>query len=190
MRCSTRAARRVAAAGIAAATIAATAPISDLAHAGPRAADVPGTIAVEPGHKVSLIAHAEGVQIYSCAIGASGPGWTPARPRADLYGENGKLIGTHFAGPTWQARDGSTVVGQRVEGATVDPTAIPWLLLSAVSTSAGPDGDRLAATTFIQRVNTTGGMAPPASSCDSTTAGTATEVPYTADYYFWTSVSD
>jgi hypothetical protein len=57
--------------------------------------------------------------------------------------------------------------------------------LSAASTAAGPDGDRLVATTFIQRIATTGGLAPPAADCNATTAGTVAEVPYTADYYFW-----
>ena len=45
------------------------------------------------------------------------------------------MIGTHFGGPTWQAKDASTVVGKRVDGVTVDPTAIPWLLLEATSTT-------------------------------------------------------
>ena len=66
---------------------------------------------------------------------------------------------------------------------TVDATAIPWVRLSAASTAAGPDGDRLVATTYIQRIATTGGLAPPAADCTAATAGTVAEVPYTADYY-------
>ena len=92
---------------------------------------------------------------------------------------------THFGGPTWQASDGSKVVGSRVDGVTVDRTAIPWLLLSAASTTAGPDGDRLTSTTFIQRINTIGGVEPPAAECNASTTGTTEEVAYTADYYFW-----
>lgn len=56
------------------------------------------------------------------------------------------------------------------------------VLGSAASTTSGPDGDRLAQTTFIQRVATTGGLAPAAGECE---AGAQVEVPYTADYYFW-----
>ena len=70
--------------------------------------------------------------------------------------------------------------------APVDPTAIPWLLLSAKGT-VGADGDRLAGTSYIQRVATTGGLIPPADECNTGTAGTANEVPYTADYVFWKS---
>lgn len=64
---------------------------------------------------------------------------------------------------------------------TVDPTAIPWLPLAATSEPVGEDGDRFAATTFIQRVATTGEIAPPAADCNAGTAGTVDEVPYTAE---------
>lgn len=78
-------------------------------------------------------------------------------------------------------------MGRLVDGGsvTVDATAIPWLLLSAASTAAGPDGDRLVHTTYIQRIATTGGLAPPGRGMQRDNAGTVAEVPYTADYYFW-----
>lgn len=157
------------------------------AHAEPRASEVPSAIEVPDGNKEFLVGHAVGVQIHSCNATSTGFGWSFVAPRADLYGDNGKLIATHFGGPTWQARDGSTVVAERVDGVTVDATAIPWLLLSAVSTTTGPDGDRLAATSFIQRSATTGGLSPAAADCNATTVGTTVEVPYTADYHFWKS---
>ena len=122
------------------------------------AAAVPGTIAVEDGNKPFLIGHAVGVQIYTC----NGSTWGPATPRANVYGDNGKLLMTHFAGPSWQARDGSRTMASRVDGVTVDPTAIPWLLLSAAPPAAGADAGQLAGTTFIQRTATTGGLAPAA----------------------------
>jgi hypothetical protein len=165
-------------------------PLAQLAHAEPQAPTVPGEVAVPEGHKLFLVGHAVGVQIYSCSATPSGYRWAFVAPRADLYGDNGKLISTHFAGPTWQAKDGSTVVAQRVDGVTVDPTAIPWLKLSAWSTAPGPDGDRLAGTAFIQRIATTGGLAPAAASCNEASAGTTEEVPYTADYTFWKALGD
>jgi uncharacterized protein DUF3455 len=161
-----------------AATIAALVALP-AAHAGPPAPPEPSTIAVPDGNKVFLIGHAVGVQTYSC----NGSAWTFVAPRADLYGDNGELVATHFAGPTWQAKDGSKVVGSRIAGATVDSTAIPWLLLAAASTSPG-EGDRLVATTYVQRIATTGGLAP-AAGCNADTAGATAEVPYTADYVFW-----
>jgi hypothetical protein len=96
---------------------------------------------------------------------------------------------THYGGPTWEARDGSTVKAARVDGVTVDPDAIPWLLLQAIPQPAGPDGDRLTGTTYIQRLNTTGGVAPAPGECSADTLGDVVEVPYTADYYFWKTAS-
>jgi len=165
----------MAATGLAAA--AAALSLIPLALAGPTAPTVPARIQPPTGNKVYLVGHAVGVQIYSC----NGTAWTLLAPRADLYDDHGKLIVTHFAGPTWEAEDGSKVVGQRVDGVTVDPTAIPWLLLSKVSTTPG----RLGQTTYIQRIATTGGLAPAAGTCTAAAAGTVEEMPYTADYYFW-----
>jgi hypothetical protein len=153
------------------------AALAPAALAGHSAPDVPGGIKVPEGNKLFLVGHAVGVQIYSCTP----IGWTFVAPRANLYKDNGELVATHFAGPTWQGKDGSTVVGARVNGVTVDATAVPWLLLSAVSTTEG----RFAKTTFIQRIATTGGLAPAAASCNASTAGAQAEVPYTADYTFW-----
>ncbi len=85
-------------------------------------------------------------------------------------------VGTHFAGPTWRALDGSQVVGKADPGVTVDPRAIPWLRVSAVSTTPGLFGQ----TTYIQRIHTAGGLAPAAAAC--TAPGTQAEVPYSADY--------
>ena len=162
--------------------VAAAAALPSAAAAAVPAPDVPGTIAVTGDEKPFLAAHAEGVQIYACRAGA----WTLVAPRATLYGDNDQVIASHFGGPTWQARDGSSVVATRdAPPATVDPTAIPWLRLRATSTSAGADGDKLVKTSYVQRVATTGGLAPAASSCDAGTAGDRVEVPYTADYYFW-----
>jgi hypothetical protein len=165
------------------AALAASVPLSGIATAAPSAPEVPDGIEVGEGNKPFLIGHAVGVQIYRC----NGVGWGLVAPRANLYGDNGQLIASHFAGPSWQARDGSKVVGRRIKDPVmVDRTAIPWLLLEPTSVTAGPDGDRLAGTTFIQRVATTGGLAPDASTCTADAAGAESEVPYTADYVFWT----
>ena len=151
------------------------------AYAGPSSPDVPQRIAPPAGSKVFLVTHAEGVQIYQCN-GATGA-WALQAPRAELYAQNGKLLGSHYVGPTWVANDGSYVVGRRVDGVNVDPTAIDWLLLERDASGVGADGDRLTGTKYIQRVNTVGGRAPAASECD--VPGETTEVGYTADYYFW-----
>ena len=164
------------------AVVAAAWPLAQAAQAAHGAPDVPSQIEVAAGHKVFLVGRAVGVQIYPCNATASGFAWGATTPRANLYADNGRLIATHFGGPTWQATDGSAVVGARVDGVSVDPTAIPWLLLSATPT--GKPG-RLSPTTFIQRTATVGGLAPAAAECNATTVGTRREIPYTADYHFW-----
>ena len=156
-----------------------------VAVAGPAAPSVPDRITVDDGHKPYLITHAEGVQIYTCGATASGGyAWGPSTPRADLFDGEGKTIGRHYGGPSWETRDGSRVTAARVDSVTVEPTAIPWLLLKATPVP-GTEGDRLDATTFIQRVATEGGLAPAAGECTAASAGTVREVPYEADYVFW-----
>ena len=75
--------------------------LTQVAQAGPPPPVVPSKIQVGAGNKVFLVGHAVGVQIYSC----KGAVWGFVAPRANLYGDNGKLIITHFGGPTWQAKD-------------------------------------------------------------------------------------
>jgi hypothetical protein len=163
--------------------VAITALAAQVAQAAPDEPSVPTKIAVPEGNKLFLVGHAVGVQIYTCTASTAGLAWSSATPRADLYDDNGRVIIKHFGGPSWQAKDGSKVIGSRVDGVMVDDTAIPWLLLHADKTFSGADGDRLTGTTYIQRIATTGGLTPPAADC--TTAGSVVEKPYTADYYFW-----
>jgi hypothetical protein len=169
---------------VAALAVVATASLRTSANAAPAPPAVPADIAVPDGNKLFLVGHATGVQIYSCTSTSTGFAWQLVAPKATLYDDHGKVIATHFGGPTWQATDGSSVVGKRDRQVTVDPSAIAWLRLSASSVSAGADGARLAGTTWIQRIDTTGGLAP-ATGCDALSAGSVREVQYTADYTFW-----
>jgi len=151
-----------------------------------RAPSVPGNLVV-PGdgytNMVSFHAYAIGVQIYLW----SGSNWVFKAPQAVLYDADGNIVGTHFLNtsfglPEWKSNSGSYAVGLREAASTanppVDPHAIPWLLLEAVSTSKP---GFLANTTYIQRVNTAGGKAP----SPGTTIGQEADVPYTAEYYFY-----
>lgn len=131
---------------------------------------------VPEGNKVALRAYAAGVQIYRW----DGGKWVPVAPRADLFADAAGtgLIGTHFGGPTWRSLSGSEVKGEVRDRCTADPAAVQWLLLNAVS-SEGPgifDG-----ITFIQRINTVGGLpSTPGSVVDE-----ITEVPYSTEYVFY-----
>jgi opacity protein-like surface antigen len=156
--------------------VAAVAAAALMAPAAEADQPVPADLVPPKGNDAYLSGHAVGVQIYSC----NGTAWALVAPRANLYDRRGKLLATHFAGPTWQTKSGSSVVGKRETNVTVDSTAIDWLLLSAVSTTPG----KLGKTTYIQRINTTGGLAP-SGGCDASTSGKTVEVPYTADYVFF-----
>lgn len=139
------------------------------------------------GETVSFTLGAIGVQVYDCRAKAGAPGqheWAFVAPEADLFDSSGKRAGRHYAGPHWEAADGSKVlatVRQRADAPR--PDTIPWLLLSA-RPADGPRGV-FSPVTSIQRLNTVGGGAP-RSGCTQATAGTQARVYYTADYVFFT----
>src|SRR5262245_1134593 len=134
-------------------------------------------IAAPQGNSLLFRTYAVGVQRYRW----NGASWDFVEPVATLYADanyNVKL-GVHYAGPTWEAITGGKVVASRVSGCSPDPTAIPWLLLKTVSTD-GPGIMNLV--TYIQRVNTKGGLTPTA---PGATTGAIADVPYTTEYYFY-----
>ena len=145
------------------------------------APQVPPALAVPAGNKLAFYDDAVGVQIYGCDATATGYGWVFRAPEAKLYAHHGKLAGTHYAGPTWQANDGSTVVASKIAEYSAEPNTIPWLLLGATS-HAGRG--RMTDVTFIQRLETAGGKAP-ATGCDASHVGETARVDYVATYYFY-----
>ena len=145
-------------------------------------AETPAVLAPAADQSLAFVLDATGVQQYVCSATATGAAWTFVAPVAVLL-NNGFVAGTHYAGPTWEANDGSTVVAARVQGATLDATAIPWLLLSAVDND-GPWLGTMTNVTSIQRLETTGGLAP-ATGCNVDLIGATADVPYTAKYYFY-----
>lgn len=150
-----------------------------LAHGG--APEVPAALAVPEGNRLAFVFDASGQQIYGCQATTAGYGWVLIAPDADLFKRNGRIAGTHYAGPTWEALDGSTVVGARVAAYTPDPSAIAWLLLSAASHAGN---GRMSKVSFIHRLDTTGGLAP-ATGCDADHVGAQSSIDYTATYYFY-----
>lgn len=149
---------------------------------------VPNNLDVPANQELALEARASGVQIYVCAAGSEVGrfGWTLKAPEADLLDGTGQKIGRHYAGPTWEVVDGSKVMGAvKARADAPEGNAIPWLLLGATSTAGT---GVLARVANIQRLNTAGGSAPPAQSCDEKHVGTENRVPYTATYYFYSAL--
>jgi Protein of unknown function (DUF3455) len=146
---------------------------------------VPAALRPPANETVFLEANATGVQIYECLASIAAPGifaWTFRAPEAVLTDAGGHVIGRHYAGPTWEARDGSRVLGQpEASDPGPDPMAVPWLLLRAKARSGA---GLLAETQSIQRLRTSGGVAPVAA-CTAAQVHTSVRIPYSATYYFY-----
>ena len=149
---------------------------------GVSAQQVPAQIQAPANEQLLLQVHAKGDQVYVCMSAPAQYAWTLKAPDAQLFDKDGKPFGKHFAGPSWEASDGSRVTGKAVANApSPDADSIPWLLVNIVS----HDGSGvLSRATSIQRLNTKGGKAP-ASGCDAAHAGQEVRVPYSADYLFY-----
>jgi len=172
----------------------------------------PGMAPVPAGNKLFLGTHATGTQNYVCRPSGAGVAYVLFTPEATLFGEDGGQVITHNFSPnpfetntdpkvvadgtiraTWQYRDTSRVwakvhqAGPDGSGAvTVDSKAIAWLLLDGVGSQNGPTGgDKLTGTTFVQRLNTKGGLAPSTGCSSLTDVGNQAFVNYTADYFFY-----
>jgi len=135
-----------------------------------------------PAKAPAIEAVGKGVQIYACKASAGGYAWSLKAPDASLQDANGRTIGKHFAGPSWQANDGSTVVGQLLNRSpSPDAGAIPWLVVQAKSHSGS---GLMANVQYVIRMRTRGGVAP-ATGCDAAHAGSEVRVPYSAVYLFF-----
>jgi len=164
--------------GLAPASIRAARAGEDTSHPAP---DLPSplcdSLQVPPGSIEAFRVYAVGVQVYRW----NGTGWTFVEPVATLFADanHHKKAGIHYGGPAWEGNDGSKVIATRLASCSPEPTAIPWLLLQTASTEGsgifGP-------VTYIQRVNTRGGLAPTA---PGSSTGAVAEVPYTTEYYFF-----
>ena len=167
-----------------------------------------GMAPVPEGNELFLGTHAVGTQNYVCQPSGAGVAYVLFTPQATLFGEDGVQVITHFNSPnpdepntdpkvvadgiiraTWQFKDTSRVwakVHQPDGAVTVDKDAIAWLLLDAVGHQNGPTGgDKLRKTSFVQRLNTTGGLAPKTGCSSLADVGNKAFVPYRADYFFY-----
>jgi hypothetical protein len=146
------------------------------------AQQLPQQLQPPANEQLLLQVHAKGDQIYTCKRDVAQFTWTLKAPDAQLFDNDGKRFGKHFAGPSWEANDGSRITGKAVANApSPDANSIPWLLVNVTS----HDGSGvLSRVTTIQRLNTKGGKAP-ATGCDASHLGQELRVPYSADYLFY-----
>jgi hypothetical protein len=187
-----------------------TASLPQPAHADPVTPPaVPDNVKVPEGAKAFLVGHATGTQNYVCQPSGAGFKFVLFTPQATLFGDNEKQIITHYFSPnlspippeiegtiraTWQdSHDTSTVWASATPATTstderfVQPGAVAWVRLTVVGRQGGPIGsNKLGPTTFVQRVNTSGGVAPSDGCSSLADVGNQAFQPYTADYFFYT----
>jgi hypothetical protein len=182
--------------------------VASLAIAEPYAAapiivppDVPADLVVLDGSRPFLVGHARGTQNYVCLPNGSKFSWALFGPQATLFDDNGYQQITHFLSgnpvengtprAAWQhSGDTSTAWAVMIKSSTdpnyVESGAIPWFLLQVVGAQYGtPSGHKLTETTYVQRVNTSGGIAPAAGCGAAADVGKKALVPYLADYVFY-----
>jgi hypothetical protein len=164
--------------------------------------------------KVFLVGHAIGTQNYECQPSGAGVAFVLFTPQATLFSEDHGQIITHYFSPnpdltdpntdpkvvvangairaTWQYKDTSTIWAATVPGgASTDPNfveegAVAWVKLKVVGHQDGPTGgDKLSDSTFVQRLNTHGGLAPKTGCASLSDVGNKAFVPYRADYFFY-----
>jgi len=163
--------------------------------------DMPANIVVDAPNVPYLLGHGVGTQNYVCLPAAGGGvAWSLFTPEATLFNDDKGQLTTHFFSispedhqirATWESsKDSSMVwaklVAQSTDAPFVQPGAVAWLKLQQAGTLPGPTGGRrLTDTTFVQRVNTVGGVAPETGCDQASQIGQKAFVPYAADYIFY-----
>lgn len=152
-------------------------------------ATLPDAVKVPAGHAVMLETAAAGDITYECRAKTGMPGqfeWVFVGPDAGMKNRAGQVIGRYYGPPaTWESQDGSKVTGAQVAVAPASAGSIPMQLVKAnPATGSGA----MQGVSYIQRVNTQGGVAP-ATPCAASGMGQKQVVKYQADYIFWRAVS-
>jgi Protein of unknown function (DUF3455) len=173
---------------------------------------VPTAIQLKVPAEPFLLGHGVGTQNYVCSPSGAGVAFVLMTPQATLFDDEKEQLTSHFFSPnpqepnanpvvvtdrairvTWRhSQDSSTVWGEVKQGnASTNSNfvafgAVAWLLVTKVHVEDGPTGgDKLSKTTFIHRVNTSGGIAPSTGCTSPADLGHQAFVPYTADYIFY-----
>ena len=147
-------------------------------------AALPEAVRVPAGQTMRMVATGVGEITYECREKAAAAGqyeWAFVGPVATLYSADKRNVGKYYAGPTWEASDGSKITGKQLAISPASPGSIP---LQLVKTDPAMGNGAMAGVTYIQRLNTRGGVAP-SMACDATSKGRRQQVAYEADYVFY-----
>jgi len=132
------------------------------------------------GRNEVLRLHGQGAQIFRCDALAAGPRWVYQLPEAELRDAAGTVVAHHGANLSFEHTDGSRLLGEIVDHVpSPDEHALPWILMTARAYGKGA----LSGVTHVQRIDTEGGMPPPA--CEAAQLGQVLRVPFAADFVFF-----
>ncbi|MFI8749399.1 DUF3455 domain-containing protein [Vreelandella lionensis] len=145
----------------------------------------PAEVQVPDGNTVALETVGVGAITYMCEAKEDGTmGWVFKGPHAALNDSEGTQVGSYYGPPaTWEALDGSKITGTQLAVAPNGDGNIPLQLVEA--NPAEGEG-AMSGVSYIQRLNTQGGVAPDVA-CDDGHDGATAVVTYQADYIFWTA---
>jgi hypothetical protein len=152
-------------------------------------AALPEPVRVPAGQKLLMAATGVGEITYECREKKDTAGqheWAFVGPVATLYSADRKPVGKYYAGPTWESSDGSKVTGKQLAVAPAGAGNIPLQLVKTDPAMGDPamGAGAMAGVSYIQRLNTKGGVAP-AATCDAGEKGQRRTVTYEADYVFY-----
>jgi Protein of unknown function (DUF3455) len=145
---------------------------------------LPEPVRVPAGHAVKLESIGTGEITYECREKKDAAGaydWAFVAPVATLRDMQQKNIGKYYGGPTWEAADGSKVTGKQV---AVSPASAGNIPLQLVKADPAMGNGAMTGVTYIQRLDTKGGVAP-AAACGAANKGAKQQVKYQAKYVFY-----
>jgi hypothetical protein len=146
---------------------------------------LPTAVQVPAGHKVAMETVGAGDITYQCNPKKDMAGqfeWVFVGPDAKLNDRTGKQVGKYYGPPaTWESMDGSKITGMQV---AVAPSSAGNIPLQLVKANPAMGAGMMMGVTYIQRVATSGGVAP-SMACDASSAGSKQVVRYQADYIFY-----
>jgi hypothetical protein len=150
-------------------------------------ASLPASVQVPAGNRVALETVGVGEITYQCSAKKDMAGqfeWVFVGPDAKLNDRGGKQVGKYYGPPaTWEAMDGSKLTAVQVAVApnTAMAGSIPLQLVKA---NPAMGAGMMQGVTYIQRVDTRGGVAP-AMPCAAGNLNAKQIVKYQADYIFY-----
>lgn len=167
------------------ATLAACAGPGPMAAKPYDASRLPPAVQVPAGHRIAMETVGKGRITYECRAKASTMGeheWFFVGPDATLTDRRGRTVGRYFGPPaTWESTDGSRVTATQV---AVAPAAAGSIPLQLVKANPATGNGAMTGISYIQRVNTVGGVAP-GIPCTATNIGSKQIVDYQADYILY-----